>query len=69
MTDIETYVTTLNERLEMLYEDLDTIDRTTVGGRTLVSSILEEIDMIESELTQIYGSWDQNISEFFDNDK
>jgi len=56
MTDIETYVTTLNERLEMLYEDLDTIDRTTVGGRTLVSSILEEIDMIESELTQIYGS-------------
>lgn len=65
MTDIETYVKTLNERLEILYEDLDMIDRSTTSGKALVNSILEEIDMIESELIQIYGSWDQNISEYF----
>ena len=60
-SDVETYSVFLNNRLDLLYEDLETIDNDDIK-----QSILREIDEIESELTELYGPWDGKQSKMFD---
>jgi hypothetical protein len=62
-SDVETYSMFLNNRLDLLYEDLETIDNDDIK-----QSILREIDEIESELTELYGPWDGKQSKLFDNE-